>query len=234
MEICETRYFVYKKPSIAAQRLQITSQLFYQHLKPSIFNLQHQPPRHSTPSIAHITQDIMATPFATFVGPAEDGIVYLQDANGHRTPRFLVQNQKHTKPQLQIFRIMPDGTQVPFATGTWSSMSGNARVTLEGREVKMEYNPVVYGFKIQFPQGELEWTIRGNGDKVELVDKNKQSIAFYKFYTASGKELKLDIFVPGDNWFVELIVASAMNIKIQNDKDMGYMKKGLKILSAFA
>lgn len=151
-------------------------------------------------------------PYVCFTGP-EGGILYQKDASGQRTPRFSV-NKSSSKAQ-RIDRILPDGSQAEFATAS-TSFSGKTKISTRGAQITLEpsWEGLQYRVNVKnTPMGDLKWTPSSSfGHEMKLEDARGATLAEYKTKSRTGRELPLDIFLQGDDAFVDLIVACAVGL----------------------
>jgi hypothetical protein len=174
--------------------------------------------------------------YATFFGPDHQGTIYYQDPRGMRQPMFNVQTSK-SKPNVQMHRILPNGHMVPFSTASWSSMSGSVKVSVEGSpEIKMElsYAKGTPDLEFKTPAGhKLRWKYGGWGNTRELHDdRTKSLIATYK--VSSGDSSQLDILVQDTNQFVDMVIALAVSVGMNDRKDDKQLGRMGKIVGALA
>ncbi|KAI9172827.1 hypothetical protein HJFPF1_02341 [Paramyrothecium foliicola] len=143
-------------------------------------------------------------PYITLVGPDKRGLISrLDHASGVRHPVLAVQINANSKPQVQLARILPNNSQQPLGTASYSSLSGSVRLAIHGQpEVKMEqsWEGMQYAKVFQVPVelggngGKLRWKPAGWGEANELWDD--QGIRLAKFKSLSlGKDPQLDVYI---------------------------------------
>lgn len=85
------------------------------------------------------------------------------------------------------------------------------------------------------PNGELKWKYSKGGSAVELWDQRKVKLARYEFKSSStGGQPKLEIFVQGDDAFIDLILMSGVAVLVQKKKEMSEAKIAGEVASAVA
>ena len=152
-------------------------------------------------------------PYVTFCGP-ENGIIYQKDPSGQKIPRFAARNTSSKEKSIQ--RLMPNGSHVPVATSTTSTLSGTTKVSMQGSKFKMEPSWEGMAFRIDMkntPVGHLRWWPDSVGHGMKLKDVGGSTLAAYQTKSWSGKELTMEIFAKGDDSLVEMIMVSAICLK---------------------
>ncbi|KAJ9633576.1 hypothetical protein H2204_006782 [Knufia peltigerae] len=165
-----------------------------------------------------------AAPSLVLFGPNRQGVLYSVDAQGTQLPMF-ADNVRKQKPQVQVFRILQNSLHHPIATSSSSSLSGTVTMTLNGQEIKMKpsWEGMQFSMSFESPAGKLTWRPTSWGNGMMLRDKSGTSLAKYVYYKLSG-DPQLEIFVPLDDSFLDLVVTAAISV-YENDK------KSLKTVS---
>lgn len=177
----------------------------------------------------------MAAPCVTFVGPDENGITYVKDPYGNRTPLLAV-SMTGSKPNVMMMRIYPNGQQVPFSSATFSSMSGSITVPVAGYEIKMRLDGVTGGREFDSPLGggKMKWTPTGWGNEFELKDERKVKVAHLNASKGAEGLPTLSIFVQASDPFVDMVLAQGMATYMQHKKDDKDAVTALKVIGKIA
>ncbi|KAF2111306.1 hypothetical protein BDV96DRAFT_582852 [Lophiotrema nucula] len=174
----------------------------------------------------------VAPPSLTFVGPDAQNLIYIQDPYGRRRPFFSTTYNKHSKPPLVIYKLVPDGSQQQFATASYNSWSASITVSLYGQEIKMrQSSESLQGLKefycpFRSPnpnvQGKLSWKPAGWGDTQDLWNANGLKLARYEHRTlsGSGNESRLEIYGTWDDAIVDMILACGVAMWKESQKDV--------------
>ncbi|KAH7348315.1 hypothetical protein BKA65DRAFT_500355 [Rhexocercosporidium sp. MPI-PUGE-AT-0058] len=119
-----------------------------------------------------------------------------------------------SKPNVSIFRGHPDPAN-KLGDATMHTFSSSIDLSHRGHMGKLKTNSLSGNFTLQSPAGKYKW-VPGQitGSSLELRDGSGTKIATLKSagFPGSG-ERKLDLFIPCDDMFVELIVLSGMAAK---------------------
>lgn len=151
-------------------------------------------------------------PCVTFAGP-EGGIVCQKEPSGQKTPRFAVDTT--SSKAKSICRIAPDGSRAEFAAST-SAVTGRTKISFQGTQITMDpsWEGLQYSIDVKgTPIGDLKWRPSSSfGHQMEMTDGAGVSLARYKTKSRSGRELTMEIFVKGDDFVVDMIVACALGL----------------------
>ncbi|KAJ4355797.1 uncharacterized protein N0V89_003818 [Didymosphaeria variabile] len=167
----------------------------------------------------------MTTPNLTFIGPDARNTIYIENAQGMRTPIFAVTAAKHSKPSLSVYRIHPNGHQEPFFTSSTSSLTGTSTINLIDRynliKIKASWESLQLRREFPGPIGKLSWFPSGSGSDQKLKDQNGTVLAKFKtkIDSGSGKEPRLEILVPCDDYLVDVIVATGLTVYKETVKE---------------
>ena len=149
-------------------------------------------------------------PYVTFDG-RDGGDIYQKDPSGQRVPRFAV--DKSSSKAKNIYRIMPDGSRAEFASASTSSLSGKTKVSLQGTQITLDPSWEGLQYRVEVrgtPMGDLRWKPSSSfGHELRLEDAKGAALAEYK---RSGKDLTVAIFVQGDDFLIDLIMACAVSL----------------------
>lgn len=184
------------------------------------------------PASSYESESSFPPPSLVFIGPDKSDTIFVQDTSGVKTPMFTVQSSKHSKPNVEVFRLLANGVQQPFSTATFSSMSGSITLSVKGHEVKLK-DSMGDGPSFDGPHGKLKWKYSSMGGKIILQDEAKNKLARYQYKDVP----KLEIFVQGDEFFVDLVVASGVAITVKKGKDASDAKgvaTAFKVIGALA
>ncbi|KAJ4298102.1 hypothetical protein N0V90_006001 [Kalmusia sp. IMI 367209] len=175
-------------------------------------------------------------PTLRFIGPDTRETMYLENAQGVRTPIFALNINKHTKPSLSVYRIAPNGHQQPFFTSSTSSMSGTSRINIHNREIKMEISYEGMQLRREFhgPMGKLGWYPAGMGSDQKLKDRNGTVLAKFdtRIDSGSAKEPQLSILVQCDDYLTDLILATGLTVYMDAMKEKKQVSSAAEILGS--
>lgn len=166
-------------------------------------------------------------PILTFTGPDRDNTLYISHPNGSKTPIFTVETHEYSKPNVKFSKIFPDGSKQDTCTATFSSLSGSITLSFNGQELKLKEG--LDGLVFSGPSGELKWKSSGGSSSIyDLVDQAKVKIARYTF---KGKgEPRLEIFVPCEDGFVDLVICSGVAVGVKKKKTGEEVAAGFEIV----
>lgn len=136
-----------------------------------------------------------------FCGPDSHNHFTATDLNGQLLAQFVVANGS-------IWRLSQNAQQI--CTYKRSSLSGTLTLQLHGREIKIKesWEGMRHGKDIKTPMGMWKWR-PGSGSCEELTDGHGVLLARGKLPgTLSKKTYPLDVFVPGDAFTLDLILAT--------------------------
>jgi hypothetical protein len=172
------------------------------------------------------TAEMTSPAYASFVGPDPSNKIFIQDAaTGMRTPAFQV--SMPSSKSVEIYRILPNGAQMPLSSATFSSSEGKVKAMYNGREIKVKTDWNTYYKTFDGPGGQkLTWKISGGtGTLTELWDKQ----AGVKLAKAKAQEsdARIDIFVPLHDDFVNLILTVGVALIKSEVKES---KTGMQVL----
>jgi hypothetical protein len=127
------------------------------------------------------------------------------------TQLFTVTNSKEAKPNVVIYRGDPLPGNI-IGTAALSSMSSTSELSLRGRPMKMKASQLSGNYTVECPpMGRLKWKVdQLTAKSMELVDESGWTLAKLR---PTGKEKVLEILVPCDDFFVELVLLSGMAAK---------------------
>lgn len=139
-------------------------------------------------------------PYLTVYGPDSQNHFTAIGPNGQPVAHFAVASKT-------IWR-----NAQPICTFKLSSLSGTTTLQLCGKEIKMKqsWEGLRYGKDIKAHFGTLKWRPgNGSGGFEELTDARGTLLARGKFPgTLSKKVYPLEVFVPGDEYTLDLIFSS--------------------------
>jgi hypothetical protein len=177
----------------------------------------------------------------SFYGPSAKSILsssnaemYTFDpATNQRTPVFACKFSNHGKPNISLSRIGPDGIprQPPLATANASTLSGNVTFSVRGGpeiKLKTDWMSSTGAKSMSTPMGEFKWKADEMGMGYDLYDQNKMKLAKFVSMTDSmSGDPRVDVLVPGDEFFIEMIVISAIAIMKSDEKQVKILMKVL-------
>lgn len=178
----------------------------------------------------------MIPPYLRFVGPSAkssisclnasssiDQVISIKDdRTGSSNPVLNVSTSEHAQLDLTITKIIAGELGQILGTASSTSLSGKITLLIAGQEIVMETDLMsVTGAKIfEGPSGGLKWKIDHSGFGYNLFDEQGLKLATYNF---SGSEPELDILVPVEIAFADLIVLSGLAMAKMDKKDTNQM-----------
>lgn len=172
------------------------------------------------------------SPRLQFFGPSSDSLfraskqtIHVIDGHtGQKRPVFAIEESK-SKPNLRIARILPNGDHQPLGSATWSSLKPGTTIMLRDQtefKIKTDWESESGSKKFSTPNwGPLEWTMDDDGEGYGLIDQRGLQLAKYLYVSDSlGGEPRLDVFVEGDDMFVEMVVISGVAIMKKEEKQL--------------
>ncbi|KAH7303339.1 hypothetical protein B0I35DRAFT_415207 [Stachybotrys elegans] len=171
-------------------------------------------------------------PYITLIGPDKHGIIArLDPATGTRHPVIAAQINNSSKPQIKLARMLPNNLQQPFATASYSSLSGSLRVNVEGLpEIKLEqsWEGMQYAKEFKAPPelggtgGKMAWKPAGWGDVNELWDAQGTKVARFKSMRLKN-DPQLDVFVQASDAFVDVVLLAALGLLVEGGKSLKFL-----------
>ncbi|KAF2716719.1 hypothetical protein K431DRAFT_234759 [Polychaeton citri CBS 116435] len=126
----------------------------------------------------------------------------------------------------------------PFCTGKTSSLSGNTTMTVHGQTIKvcLTWEGMQYGKDMKTPLGKMKWRIGSKswGNTQELWDTQGTKLATYKALCSKNQDSKLEILVPGDEFFLDIILASWVSMVRSDAKESEQLETVLEVVSGIA
>lgn len=145
-------------------------------------------------------------------------------------PIFSIAASKDGEPNVVIYNGWSGAPQDVIATAKLpSSFSSKFQFTLRGRPVEMRTSQMHSGqYSMESHMGKLKWTAdQLVGKNLELRDASNNNLATMKSGRESGEKI-LELS-PGDNFYVELVVLSAIAIRTYKNKETA---EGLEVVSS--
>ncbi|KAL6859247.1 hypothetical protein J3F83DRAFT_336383 [Trichoderma novae-zelandiae] len=126
-------------------------------------------------------------------------------------PLYSAQLHTYTKPSLRFFQG-PIGGGPQVGEGNFHQMTSNTDLSLRGQSFKLNMSQLTYDFTLKgTPMGELKWKKnKFTGGSLELVDGNDRTLAKVKSNGVNILEKRLEIYIPCDDFFSDLIILSAI------------------------
>ncbi|KAL5358603.1 hypothetical protein BJX96DRAFT_173595 [Aspergillus floccosus] len=145
--------------------------------------------------------------------PADRHTTLLQPAGYPETspPAFSVTVSKTTKPNVVIYRGAAHASP-PIGDARFHTFSSTTDVTLRGEPVRMKQSQLSGSFAVETGRwGSFKWHLNQmTGSSLELKDSAGRVMAVLKSRAGGFGERKLEILVPCEERFVELIVVTGM------------------------
>lgn len=165
-----------------------------------------------------------AAPCLTFHGPDSKNHFTAIGTNGQPVAHFAVANNTIWRNSQQISTIK------------LSSLSGTTTLRLHGHEIKMKqsWEGMRYGKDIKTQFGTWKWRA-GSGGFEELTDARGTLLARGKLPgTLSKKVYPLEVFVPGDEFTLDLIFSSWVGMLDCQDAEGEQTEAFAEIVGAIA
>jgi hypothetical protein len=158
------------------------------------------------PRVLHLRQS-ENNPNLTTVNPAND----MKNAS----PLYSVIISEKAKPNVLIYRGDPDARNIT-GRANFHSMSSTADLALGGHQMSLKMSQTSGNFSLGgAPFGKLKWKVNQlTGGSLELYDSSGVKLALMKSTGLLGMGVKkIEILVPCNDLFVDLIVLSGMSAK---------------------
>ncbi|GAB1211365.1 hypothetical protein ATERTT37_000478 [Aspergillus terreus] len=124
-------------------------------------------------------------------------------------PAFSVTVNKTTKPNVLVYRGMPH-TSPPIGDARFHSFSSTTDVALRGEAVRMKQSKLSGSFTVETGRwGSFKWHLNQmTASSLEMRDSEGRVIAVVR--GIAGGERRLEVLVPCQERFVELVVVTGM------------------------
>lgn len=173
--------------------------------------------------------------FRSFLYEVQNDKVFVQGASGHVIPAYEVQKSRTSKSQIQIARLGGTHGWGPrrFDIGAIKlhTYSSKVDVSLHGAYTTMRLNSTLsssHNFDWA-PYGHLQWKQNFTGSEMQLYDDSGRLLATARI---KSKACNIEVLVPGDEFFVDMIVSTAVAKIRQSRKEIKDASTGSDIVSA--
>jgi hypothetical protein len=122
---------------------------------------------------------------------------------------------ENTQPNISIFQGAP-GASNTIGDSHFTLLSSTTNLTLRGKHIRLKRSQLSGDFTLDcVPLGTWKWTVnKPTGSSMKLCDNFGIKLAEYKSVGISKPgEKRLEILVPCDKFFVELVVLSVVTAK---------------------
>lgn len=145
-------------------------------------------------------------------------------------PVLFIQRTKATKGNLLLFKGLP-GTSVALGDASFHYFTSTSDLRVRGQSIRLKKSELTGDLSMTCPpMGKLKWKVKKlTGSLMVLCGSNGDRLAEFKptGKFGFGDDMLLDILVPGDEFFVELVVLSAMAARAlsraENEAAVGVM-----------
>jgi hypothetical protein len=130
-------------------------------------------------------------------------------------PLYSVVIVENTQPNISIFQGAP-GASNTIGDSHFTLLSSTTNLTLRGKHIRLKRSQLSGDFTLDcIPLGTWKWTVNKlTGSSMKLCDNFGNKLAEYKSVGISKPgEKRLEILVPCDKFFVELVVLSVVTAK---------------------
>ncbi len=144
-------------------------------------------------------------------------VIARTDFNATAFPLFSFTKSKELKPKLLVHRIGVGNGTVPqtiVGDAIYNSLKSCVHLTLHGQPMKMKLRDSMSGYEFESSMGKFKWnsdSIAGNA--IALSDGSGMKLARFRV----GE--RLDILVPCEDLFLDLVVVSALAAAGMKAKD---------------
>lgn len=150
--------------------------------------------------------------------PSPDGQkVTLIQREGYNdtTPLYTLTTSKTTKLNFQLCRVVATSTglqQTVVGSASFYGLSSSVELNLHGQCIKMKPGTLSGNQKFTYPPtGEMKWKSSFVGSTYELFDSSAdRKLARYKLKFSGSGGKRLELLVPCDDYFLDLIVLSGV------------------------
>lgn len=151
--------------------------------------------------------------YALHTSPTDRTTTLLHPAGYPTTtpPAFSITLNKTTKPNVLVYRGMPH-TSPPIGDARFHSFSSTTDVTLRGEAVHMKQSKLSGSFTVETGRwGSFKWHLNQmTASSLEMRDSEGRVIAVVKGVSGGFGERRLEVLVPCQERFVELVVVTGM------------------------
>lgn len=130
-------------------------------------------------------------------------------------PLFSVRTSKTSKPNVVLYRGVA-GPASSIGNARFHALSSTTDLSLRGQKIDMKMIQMSGNFSLECPRmGKLKWKLdQLTGSALELCGDSGRRLAQLKSAGFPGAaKKKLEIFVPCDDFFLDLVVLSAVVAK---------------------
>lgn len=169
-------------------------------------------------------------PILTFFGPDNISQVKAIDASGFEVARFSIDSPE--RKSYNISRLVAPGSPpTPVCSAHKSSLSGKTKMTVHGQDIELSEG--LEGRQVTIPGlGKTLWKTDGLSEKrVKIQDANKNIIARMNL-----KELRIDVYIPGDEMVLDCLLASYIALVKAKNADASaaeWVNAGASVIGAF-
>lgn len=148
--------------------------------------------------------------------PAQLSFIYDANYGPNSRPVWSIINNKAGNPDVLIYQGESHPNNV-FGDSKISSLSGSATLSLRGIPVKLKKSSMSDSYSVETQQhGKMKWKPNPmTGSGLQLHDSSGMLVAKFQSpgFASSGPK-QLLVFVPADEFMMDLIVLSGMTIKL--------------------
>jgi hypothetical protein len=147
-------------------------------------------------------------------------LVYPSSYSVQAPPIYSITISETSTPNVIIFRGWGGGPWDIVGDSRLSTFSSKCHLTIQGQSMEMRLNEMSGTCTLEKPtMGKLKWKLDMTLKTLELRDASGTKLARLYSGKASGEKI-LDILVPHDTWFLELVLLSGLTARMKNKTEM--------------
>ncbi|ETN40401.1 uncharacterized protein HMPREF1541_04678 [Cyphellophora europaea CBS 101466] len=156
--------------------------------------------------------------FRTFTFDKKGEVLFTHDKGGRRMPAYAVSKSRFSKPHVRVARIAGSSWHPQtFDIGSiaFHSLSSKMDINLHGHSMQMRRDALSFSGRHNFdwpPVGNLEWKEKKLGNELHLLDSGDRVLARCKskWSKIGEKSGTIEILVPGDDYFIDMVVVTGL------------------------
>ena len=159
--------------------------------------------------------------------PDDQNVTLIQREGHHRdtTPLYTITTSKTINPNIRISRVVAISTDLQknvIGGASLHSLSSTIDLYLHGQSIKMKPSSLSGSYNFIYPPtGKMKWKYNLMGTALELFDSRAdQKLARYKLKFSGNGGKRLEVLVPCDNFFLDLIVLSGMAAAVKEHENL--------------
>jgi hypothetical protein len=126
---------------------------------------------------------------------------------------------ENSTPNVMMSRGWGGGPWDIIGDARLSALSSKCHLTIQGKSMILRLNEMSGSFAIESPtKGILKWKLDMSLKNLELRDASGTKLA--KFHSGKEGEKILDILVPHDSHFLDLVLLSGLTARMKNKSEL--------------